>query len=85
MPEHGLIFEYSADGVIVDSNTFKYVSNVVEFSTRNASAINDIRISRNLMHHIGRIGGTFEPIITFITDGSNNYTLPTILPSGTIQ
>lgn len=72
-PEHGLIFEYSADGVIVDSNTFKYVSNVVEFSTRNASAINDIRISRNLMHHIGRIGGTFEHI-TFITDGSNNYT-----------
>ncbi len=73
-PEHGIIFEYGVETAIVDSNTFKYLSNVIEFSTRYQSAVNDIRISRNLMHHLGKLGGSTDPIITFITDGSNNYT-----------
>lgn len=73
-PEHGIIFEYGVETAIVDSNIFKYLSNVIEFSTRSLSAVNDIRISRNLMHHLGKAGGSPDPIVTFISDGSNNYT-----------
>ncbi len=72
--EHGIIFEYDVETAIIDSNTFKYLTVAVEFSTRSNSAVNNIRISRNLMHHIGKTGGTFDAVITFISDGSNNYT-----------
>jgi hypothetical protein len=74
-PEHGVLIEFWAEGVIIDSNVFKYVATVVEFDTRSLSALKDIRISRNLMHHLGMAGGTGNGIVAIITDGNSNYTI----------
>jgi hypothetical protein len=74
-PEHGILLEFWAQDVIIDSNTFKYVATVVEFDTRNASAVKNIRISRNLMHNLGVAGGTGMGVVAMITDGNFNYTI----------
>jgi hypothetical protein len=72
-PEHGILVEYGSEAVIIDSNIIKYVATAIEFDTRSQSMVKDIRISRNLIHNTGMIGGTGMAVLTFVTDGNNNY------------
>lgn len=71
---NGIIFEYQTHHATVRDNTFRNITNVIEYSTRSLSQVYDILIENNLAYSIGDADGNHGGgFIHFISDGSNNY------------
>ena len=74
--ETGIWLEFQTEGLIIENNTFKNISQPVMFSLRPGSFMNDITIQKNLAYNIGKTDGTREgyAIGIIVNDNSTNYT-----------
>lgn len=71
--EVGIIIEYSNSDVIIENNTFKYLTNAFIISTHfNNNLQKRIYFQYNLCYGNGRSGGSGDAYVTTITDGLNN-------------
>lgn len=74
--ETGIWLEFQTEGLIIENNTFKNISQPIMFSLRPGSFMNDINIKNNLAYNIGKTDGTKEgnAIGIIVNDESTNYT-----------
>lgn len=73
--ENGCILEYWTETANIYNNTFRNIANIIEFSTRSLSYVNDVTITKNLAYNIGAANGNHSGgAVHLISDGSNNYT-----------
>jgi len=73
--ETGIWLEFQTEGLIIENNSFKNISQPIMFSLRPGSFMNDITIQKNLAFNIGKTDGTREgaAIGIIVNDNSTNY------------
>ena len=75
--EHGIIFEFESEGIIVENNKFNNISGGIVFYTREYSYVADITIRNNTFLNIGKKSGNGNngTGIGFFSESTNNYSV----------
>lgn len=73
--EDGVIIEYSIDGLYIENNIFKNLSNGVAFYTRENASISNVFIRKNLFANFGVSGEGVGGFIGGFGNGASNYSV----------
>ncbi len=71
--ESGIILEFSTTDAIIERNVIKNCMDAIEFSLRNNSTINNIRINNNLAYNIGITDGSLQGYAVRLIANNNLY------------